>query len=125
MRCAATMKSWQGMLIAGVMAGVAYVALTIPRLVTLEVVEGLCPPPGQRSMITVMRIIAVVDVAIKAVRAVEPGPSSKKDPAHKPIWAVVAVGRTVIWSVVEVPVGAHRRHSNVDGNLRRRQACAA
>jgi hypothetical protein len=64
-----------------------------------------------------MRIIAVVDVAVESVTAVKPGASAKKHPANEPIGPIVAVGSTVIWSIVEVPIGAHRGHSNVDGNL--------
>ncbi len=131
-RCAAAVRgataaviSRQGMFIGAIVGSVAWVALGIMRLVSLEVVELLCAARGQRSMVAMMRIIAVVDVAIKAVRTVEPGAGSNKQPAHKPIRPVVAVGRAVIWSVVEVPVGAHRSHSNVDGNLRRSQGCAA
>jgi hypothetical protein len=117
----AAMISRQGMFIAAIVGSVAYVALGIMRLVSLEVVELRCAAWGQRAMVPMMRIVAIVDVAIEAVRAVEPGPSSNEHPARKPIRPVVTVGRTVIWRVVEVAVGAHRCHSNVDGNLGRRQ----
>jgi len=107
------------------MAGIAYVASAIPRLVSLEVVEALRPAPGQRSNVTVMGIKAVVDVAVKAVRAVKPGASSKKHPANKPIGPVVAVRSTVIRGIVEVPVRAHGSRSDVyaDGNLGSRHRC--
>ena len=94
----AAVISGQGMFAGARMGSVAYVALRIMRLVCLEVVEGLCPARGQRSMVTVTRIIAVVDVAIKAVGAVEPGTGSDEHPAHKPIRPIVAVGRAVIRS---------------------------
>ena len=122
---AAAVISRQGMFIAAIVGSVAYVALRIMRLVCVEVVELLCPARGQRSMVTMMRIVEVVDVAIEAVRAVEPGAGSKEHPAHKPVRPIVAVGRTVIRSIVEVAVGAYRRHSNVDGNLGWGQGCAA
>src|SRR5580700_10899499 len=124
-RGTAAVISGQGMFAGAVMGSSAYVALRIMRLVSLEVVELLASARRQRSMIPVMRIVAVVDVAIKAVGAVEPGAGSEEHPAHKPIRPIVAVGRAIIRSIVEVPVGAHRRHSNVDGNLGRRQGCAA
>src|ERR1700683_3476047 len=124
-RSTAAVISRQGMFIAAIVGSVASVALPIPRLIGVEVVERLRPAPRHRSVITVTRIVAVVDVAIKAVRAVEPGAGSKKHPAYKPIRPIVAVWRTVIGSIVEVAVGAHRRHSNVDGNLGRRQRCTA
>jgi hypothetical protein len=131
-RCAATVGcatttviSREGMFTAAIVGSIAYVALGIMRLVSLEVVELLSAARGQRSMVAMMRIVAIVDVAIEAVRTVEPGSSSNKYPARKPIRPVVAVGRTVIRSVVEIPVRTHRSHSNVNGNLRRRQTCAA
>jgi len=101
------------------MATVAYVALSIPRLVCVEVVEPLLAMFRQRSNVTVMRIIAVVDMAEKAATAVKPGASSNKHTANKPIGPIVAVRSTVIWGIVEVPVGTHRSRSDVyaDGNL--------
>jgi hypothetical protein len=100
-----------------VMAGVACVASPIARLVAVEVVELLFAAARQRSAVTVMGIKPVVDMAVKAVRAVEPAASSNKHPVHKPIGPVVAVGCAVIWSVVEVPIGADRLHSEGDGDL--------
>ncbi len=107
------------------MASIAYVASPIPRLVSLEVVEALRPPLRQRTNVTVMWIKAVVDMSEKAVTAVKPGASSKKHPANKPIGPIVAVGSTVIWGIVEVPVGTHGSHSdvNADGNLGSRHRC--
>jgi hypothetical protein len=122
---AAAMKSGECVFTGPIVARVAYVALPIPGLVGLEVVERLRPTPGQRSTVTVMRIKAVVDVAVETVRTVKPGACSKKYPANKPIRSVIAVGRAVIWGIVEVAIGADRRHSNVDRNLRWRRGCAA
>jgi hypothetical protein len=122
---AAAVISRQGMFIAAIVGSVAYVALVIMCLIRLEVVELLCPARGQRSMVTMMRIVAIVDVAIKAVVAVEPGAGSDEHPTRKPIWPVVAVGRAIIRSIVEVAIGTYRRHSNVDGNLGWGQGCAA
>jgi hypothetical protein len=64
-----------------------------------------------------MRIVAVVDVAIKAASAVKPRASADEYTAGEPIGAVVTVRSAVVRSIVEVPIGAHRRHSNVDGDL--------
>jgi hypothetical protein len=122
---ATTVVSRQGMFIAAIVGSVAYVALVIMRLICLEVVEGLCPARGHRSMVAVARIKAIVDMAIKAVGAVEPGAGSDEHPARKPIRPIVTVGRAIIRSIVEVAVGAYRRHSNVDGNLGWGQGCAA
>jgi len=105
----------------------AYVASPIPRLICLEVVEALRPAVRQRSTVTVMRIKAVVDMAEKAARTMEPGTSSKKHPANKPIGPIVAIRGTIIWGVVEVPVRAYGSRSDVyaDRNLGSRQGCTA
>jgi hypothetical protein len=58
------------------MAGIAYVAMRIMRLVRMEVVERLLSARWEWAMIAVTRIVAIVDVAIKATRAVKPGSSS-------------------------------------------------
>ena len=83
------------------MASFAYVASPISRLVCLEVVEALRPALRQRSNVTVMRIKAVVDMAVKAAMAVKPRACSNKYSANKPIRPVVAVRSTVIWGIVE------------------------
>ena len=56
----------QGVFAAGLMAGVADVAASVPRLVPLEVVEGLRTAARHRSPVTLPRVIAVVDVAVEA-----------------------------------------------------------
>jgi serine phosphatase RsbU (regulator of sigma subunit) len=73
---AAAPISGKGVFAACIMAGVAYMALSIPRLVPVEVVERLRTALRQRSMVTLARVVAVVDVAVKAVRAVKPGACS-------------------------------------------------
>jgi hypothetical protein len=70
-------------------------------------------------MVAVMRVKAVVDVAVEAVRAMEPGTGSKKHAADKPVRAIVAVGRAVIRSIVEVAIGAAGFYSNADTDLGR------
>jgi hypothetical protein len=80
-RGAAAVISRQGMFVTAIVGSVAYVALIIMRLVRLEVVEGLCPAPRQRSVVSVARIIAIVHMAIKAVGTVEPGAGSDEYPA--------------------------------------------
>jgi hypothetical protein len=104
---------------ASVMGRVAYIASSISRLVGLEMIEALCPAFRHRSRITVMWIKAVVDVAVKAVRAVEPRAGSEKHPADKPIWPVISVRSAIVRGVVEIPVRTHGSHSDVysDGNL--------
>jgi len=100
-------------------------ALPIPSLIALEVIEGLSSARRQRSFITVMRIKPVIDMTGKVGTAVEPWASPDENPTNKPIGPVIAVGRAVIWRVVKVPIWAHRCHSNVDGYLGWRRRCAA
>jgi hypothetical protein len=107
------------------MPGVAYVALPIARLVAVKVVELRLPATWQGPTVTVMRVKAVVNVAIKAVRAMKPGASSKEHAADKPIGPIVAIGRTVIRLIVEVAIRAHGSRSDFDSNLRWPQRRAA
>jgi len=119
--------SGERVLTLGFVAGVAYVAFPIPRFVSLEVVEALRAALRQRPGVTVMRIIPVVDMSVKAVMAVKPGACSNKQPANKPIGPIVAVRSTVIWDIVEVAVRTHGSHSDIyaHGNLSLRHRCTA
>jgi hypothetical protein len=98
-------------------ACVADVALSIPCLVRVEVGECLLPVGGHWPVVTVMRIVTVIDVAVEAAGTVEPGASADEDPADEPIRPVVAIGSAAIRGVVEVSVGAHRGYPNVDRDL--------
>ena len=118
-RMATTPISGERVLTLRFMASVAYVASPISRLVSLEVVEALRPALRPRSSVTVTRIKPVIDMSVKAVRAVKPRACSKKYPAHKPIRPVVAVRSTVIGLIVEVSVRTHGSGADVyaNGNL--------
>src|SRR5580700_10321866 len=120
-----TSISGEGVFTPRFMASIADIASPIPRLVSLEVVEALRTAFGHRSSITVMRIIAVVDMAVEAARAVKPGAGSKKHAANKPIGPIVAVRSAVVWGIVEVSVGTYGSRSDVyaDGNLGLRHRC--
>jgi hypothetical protein len=100
-----------------VMTGVTYMALRIPRLVCMEVVERLLPTCRHRSGISVTRIVAVVHMAIKTAMPVKPGAGADERPATEPIRPIVSVGCTVIRSVVIVTIGACGLHSDIDANL--------
>ncbi|MGA7341477.1 MAG: hypothetical protein WBX18_12815 [Terracidiphilus sp.] len=78
---AAAAIAGQSVLAASIMAGGAYVALPVAGLVGMEVVERPSPALRHRSTVAVVRIVAVIDVAPEAVRAVEPGAGSDKDAA--------------------------------------------
>ena len=76
-----------------------YVAFPISRLVAVEVVVGLLSARRHRSSVAMMRVKPIIHMAGEVVRAVEPGASSNKHAASKPIGPVVAVWRAVVWSV--------------------------
>jgi hypothetical protein len=99
--------SREGMLIARIVTGGAYVTPSVPRLVAMEVVEGCLPATRDRPAITVMRVVAVINMPKEPTRTVEPGSSSKKHSAHEPVRPVIAVRSAVVRSVVEVSVGAY------------------
>jgi hypothetical protein len=105
-------EAGQRMLVLRPMRRLADMPAPIPSLIALEVVERLCPTPRQRPMISMMRVIAVIDMAVEAARPMEPGPRSKKHAAYEPVRPVIPIGRAVIWSVVKVPVRANRRLPN-------------
>jgi hypothetical protein len=118
-------ESGQGAFVTRIMAGITYMALPIPRLIAVEVVELLLPAPRKRSVVAVTWVKAVVDMAVKAVMAVKPGACPNKYATVKPIGSIVAIGRTVIRSIVKVPVRAYRRHSDADSDLGLRLGQAA
>jgi hypothetical protein len=115
----------KGVLIAGIMPGVAYVAMAVARFIPLKVIELLCSARRQRTVVSMVRIEAVVDVAVEAMRAMEPGAGTNEHTAGKPVGAVVAIGRAVIWCIVEISVRAHGWGADTDRNLGWRGRCAA
>jgi hypothetical protein len=116
MTAAATRKS-ATVFTAAIMPGVTDVALSVPRLIGVEVGESLFPTLRHRSMVSVMRIEAVVDVAIEPVGSMKPWSSPDEQSATEPIRSIVAVGSAVIRRIVEVAVRAHGRYSDANGNL--------
>ena len=82
---------------AGFVASVAYMALTVPRFISLEVVEWPRAAFGHGSGVAMVWVVAVVDVAVEAVRAMEPRTGSDEESACEPVWAVVTVGCAGVW----------------------------
>ena len=105
--------SREGMLIARIVTGGAYVALSIPRLVAMEVVEGFLPATRQRPVITVMRVVAVINMAEEPTRTVEPGSSSEKHSADKPVRPVISVRSARVRIVAVVAIIADRSRSHI------------
>jgi hypothetical protein len=102
-----------------IMACFAYVASSIPRFVRVKMGERPLSMLRHRSDVSVVRIIAIVHVTIEVMTAMKPWASSNENPAIEPIRPVITIGSAVIRGIVEVTVRAHRRHSDVDGNLSR------
>ncbi len=126
MRAASSpMVAGECVFVSAVVWGSAYVAMFVVCFVCLEMIELLRSAWGQRAMIPMTRIVAVVDMAVKAVGTVIPGPSPKKHSAREPVWPVVTVGRAVIGSVVKVTVGTDRRDTDADRHLGWGDGCAA
>jgi hypothetical protein len=100
-----------------VVTSVAYMALPIPRLVCVEVVERLLAALRHRSGIPVMRVVAVVYVAIEAVMTVKPRAGADEYPATEPIRPVISVGGAVIRSVVVIAVRTSGLNTDVDTDL--------
>jgi hypothetical protein len=103
----------------GVVAGVAFVAAAVSGFVAVEVVEHFLAMLRERSSVSVMRVVAVVDVTEEAMGAMEPGTGSDEDPVGKPVRTVIAIGGAIVGRVVEVAIRAYGGPSNVDadGNL--------
>jgi hypothetical protein len=103
-----------------VVASIADMASSVARFIGMEMVERPLAAVRHGADVTMVRIVAVVDVAIKAVTAVKPWTGADEDSSNEPIRTVVAVGGATIGFIVEVPVRTHRRASNADGDLGRR-----
>ena len=118
MAAAVVISLSSGAVFAGaVMARVAYMALSISRFVCVEVVERLFAARRHGSSITVMRVVAVVYVAIEAVMTVEPRAGADEYPVTVPIRPVISVDSTVVRSVVVISVGASGLNTDVDTDL--------
>ena len=121
------MEARQRVLAAGIVAGRADMPLAIAGLIALEVVERLRSPRGQRAMVAVVRVKAIVYVAVKAMMTMKPGTGSNEEPSDKPVGAIVSIRCTVVGRIVEIPIGTGRRHSNADvhADLGRPVSCTA
>src|SRR5580698_150889 len=69
------------------------------------------------TVIAVLGMVAVVDMAAETFRAVKPGADADEDAAGKPLGAIVSVRSAVVGRSVIVTVGTFGRDSNVDADL--------
>ena len=94
------------------------VAVSVPHLVSVEVIEGFISTFRMRTSVAVMRIEAIINVAVEAVRAVEPWADADEHSAVEPLGSVVSVRSAVVWREVVVAIRATRFWSDVDRDLR-------
>jgi hypothetical protein len=94
-----------------------HVAVAVTGLIPLEMVECLRATGRQRASVSVMRIEAIIHVAMETCRAVEPRSCSNKYAVNKPIWPVVPIRSAGIRRVVEISIGADRSRSDLYSNL--------
>ena len=97
-------------------------ALAVAGLIGLEVIERSGAARGHRAVVAVVRVVAVIDVAVEAVWAVEPWAGTDEDATEEPVRAVVTVRSAVVRWIVEVAVRTDWRGTDIhpDCDLRAR-----
>ena len=98
------------------------VAAPITLLVSVEVIKGLVPTFRMWTSVPVMRIEAVINMAVEVVRAVEPGAGSDEYTAADPLGPIVSIWGAVVRGEVVVAIRAHWLWSDIDGDLSGRGA---
>ena len=92
----------------------AYVAVTIPHLVSVEVIEGLISALRMWTDIAAMWIKAVINVAVEVVGAVEPRAGSDEYTVLEPFGTIVRIWGAIVRCEVVVAVRANRLRSDID-----------
>ncbi len=100
------------------MPWVAYGTMPIVGLIGVKMIKRLFPMIWKRTVVAVMRVVPVVNVAIPPMGAVIPGSRSQENSANEPIRTIKAIRCAIIGSIVKIAIRAHRGHPYVDGNLR-------
>jgi hypothetical protein len=90
-----------------------HVAAAVTGLIPLEMIKCLRTTSGQRALVSVMRVEAVIHVAMETRRAVEPRSHTEKYAANKPIRPVVPIRSTVIRRVIEISIRTDGRNSDI------------
>jgi hypothetical protein len=63
---------------APIMAGISGMTSPVSRFIRMEMIERLLPTLGNRAIVAPPRIIAIVNVAVKAVTAMKPWAGSNE-----------------------------------------------
>jgi hypothetical protein len=95
-----------------------FISMEIRFPTAMSAPVGTFAASRERPSVSESRIVVVVDLTMKALRPAEPWPGAQKHATDKPLWALVAKWRAGIRRVGVVAVGADRRDSNVDADLR-------
>ena len=90
-----------------------YVAATVTSLIRLEMIERLRTTSRQRAVVSMMRVEAVIHMAMETRPAVEPRSYTYKYAASKPIRPVVPIRSTVIRRVIEISIWTDGRSSDI------------
>lgn len=72
----------------------------------------------ETAVISLSIIEMMIDVTIEVSWSVEPGTSSDKDTASKPLRPVITIRSAVIWRLFVIPIRTRRRNSDTHRNLR-------
>jgi hypothetical protein len=110
--------SWYGLLLL-----LACMTASIPRFIAFErrwvfaLLGSFLASLRRLAFIAVMRVERVVYAALEVFRTMKPRTNTYEYTASEPFRAVVAVGNTVIRSVVVVAIGTFRGDSDIDGDL--------
>jgi hypothetical protein len=98
------------------------VTASIAHFVSFEVVNlietlsrlGLIATGWPWAVIAVLRMEMVVYVAMEAFRAMKPRARPNEDAACKPFRAIVPIGGAIVRRDIVVPIGTHRRNSDLN-----------
>jgi hypothetical protein len=99
--------------------------MSIPHFVPLEMVDpvqassgfGFVTAVGQWSMVAIVGVESVIDVAVETGRTVKPRASADENATRKPFRAVIAIRCAVVRRDIIVAVRAYRRYSDLDAYL--------
>jgi hypothetical protein len=89
------------------------VAATVPGLIRLEMIECLGTTRRHRALVSMMRIEAVIHVAMETRGTVEPRAYTDKHAVREPIRSIVSIRSTVIWRVIEISIRADGRNPDI------------
>src|SRR5580693_4370065 len=90
-----------------------YVAAAVTGLIPLEMIECLRTTCGHRASVSMVRIEAVIHVAMKTRRAMEPRSDTDEDAVNKPIRPVVPIRSTAIRRVIEISIWTDGRRADI------------